>query len=170
MSRAVLFVIITPEFDVYCFLITLALSLHVLLELGFLCTLTVPAQYKPSILREKVLLSRLKCGALLPDGQEKSCGNVSVAKSKTLITVPLSYHESRAIQTVEGYFADSPTSVDSSSFVFHYTENGSLFNLQACLLVQRNPLPNHEVHQPDDSGWVCVSTKIAPSMYGWLFS
>ena len=31
--RAVLFVIVTPKFDVFCFLITLALSLHVLLEL-----------------------------------------------------------------------------------------------------------------------------------------
>ena len=31
--RAVLFVIVTPEFDVFCFLIALALSLHMLLEL-----------------------------------------------------------------------------------------------------------------------------------------
>ena len=34
-------------------------------------------------------------------------------------------------------------------------ENGSLLN---------------EIHQPDDSGWVCVSAILASSMYGWLSS
>ena len=30
---------------------------------------------------------------------------------------------------------------------------------------ETNPMPP----QPDDSGWVCVSTKLGNSMYGWLF-
>ena len=87
---------------------------------------------------------RRRAGPVLdfrPNGQEKSCGNVSVAKSKTLITLPLSYHESRAIQTVEGYFAGSPTSVESSSFVVQCTVNWFLFCLQACQPVQCNSMP-----------------------------
>ena len=66
---------------------------------------------------------------------------VSVAKSKTLKTLSLSYHESRAIQSEEGYSADSPTSVESSSFVVQCTRNWFLFYLQTCQPVQCNSMP-----------------------------
>ena len=86
------------------------------------------------------------------------------------MTVSLTYHESRTNQCAEGYSADSSISAVSSSFVFHYTENGSLFNLQACLLVQRNPLPTMEyISLMIRVGYV-FQPRLAPSMYGSLFS
>ena len=51
--------------------------------------------------------------------EAKSWGNVSVANSRTPITLSLSYHESPA----EGYFVHSPTSAVSSSSLVHYVND-----------------------------------------------
>ena len=53
----------------------------------------------------------------------------------------MSYPESRTILCAEGYSTDSSTSAESSSFVVHSAESGSLFNLQACQLVQCDAMP-----------------------------
>ena len=90
---------------------------------------------------EKVFLSNLLVSVRRGGAREVRlgffCGDVPVASSRTPITLSLSYHESRA----EGYSVNSQTSTVSSSFVVQCTENGSLFSLQACQTVQRNPIP-----------------------------
>jgi len=71
----------------------------------------------------------------------KSCGNVSVANSRTPMPLSLSYPESQTIQCAEGYSTDSSRSAESSSFVVECTADGSLINVQACQPVQCNAMP-----------------------------
>ena len=80
-----------------------------------------------------VLVSRLKA----PSG--KSCGNVSVANSRTLVVLSLSYPETGNIQRAEEYSADSLISPDSSLFVVHRAENGSLVDFARDLRCPRSP-------------------------------
>ena len=58
----------------------------------------------------------------------------------------MSYPESRTIQCAEGW-----VSIRFASFSARSVYSDATSEI------------------PDDSGWVCLSTKLGTSMYGWLF-
>ena len=70
----------------------------------------------------------------------KSCGNVSVANSRTWMPLSISYLESRTILCAEGHSTDSSTQ-QSLRHLSSTAQRGSLFNLQACQLVQCDAMP-----------------------------